>query len=137
MRCTSARSPARRWLLPEGRTMYAESSITSVSGDIQVAGTLTPEIAVPGALYAVDLSPLRPHPELLPPFGCETALWGRAALTKTEEHETIIINRSDRSTYPDQKSVLRGGATPYRRPQRGGSGISDTGISGFLPGRNR
>jgi catechol 2,3-dioxygenase-like lactoylglutathione lyase family enzyme len=89
--------------------MYAESSITSVSGDIQVAGT--PEIAVPGALYAVDFSSPRSHAELLPPFGCETAPWGRA-LTKTEENETIIINRSDRSTYPDQKSVLRSGATP-------------------------
>jgi hypothetical protein len=91
--------------------MYAESSITSVSGDIQVAGT--PEIAVPGALYAVDFSSPRSHAELLPPFGCETAPWGRA-LTKTEENETIIINRSDRSTYPDQKSVLRSGATPLR-----------------------
>ncbi len=49
--------------------------------------------------------------ELLPPFGCETALWGRP-LTMTEENETIIINRSDRSTYPDGKSVLRSGATP-------------------------
>jgi hypothetical protein len=92
--------------------MYAESSITSVSGDIQVAGT--PEIAVPGALYAVDFSSPRSHAELLPPFGCETAPWGRA-LTKTEENETIIINRSDRSTYPDQKSVLRSGATPHCR----------------------
>jgi hypothetical protein len=27
-------------------------------------------------------------------------------LTKTEEDETIIINRSGRSTYPEQKSVL-------------------------------
>ena len=34
-------------------------------------------------------------------------------LTKTEEKETIIINRPDRSTYPEQKSVLRSGATPH------------------------
>jgi len=33
-------------------------------------------------------------------------------LTKTEEEGTIIINRPDRSTYPEEKSVLRSGATP-------------------------
>jgi O-antigen/teichoic acid export membrane protein len=33
-------------------------------------------------------------------------------LTRTEEEETIIINRSDRSTYPERKSVRRSGATP-------------------------
>jgi hypothetical protein len=33
-------------------------------------------------------------------------------LTKTEEEETIIINRLDRSTYPEQKSDSRSGATP-------------------------
>jgi hypothetical protein len=33
-------------------------------------------------------------------------------LTKTEEKDTIIINRSGRSTYPEQKSVRRSGATP-------------------------
>jgi hypothetical protein len=51
--------------------------------------------------------------ELLPPpfGGRETALRvGR--LTKTEEKETIIINRSDRATYPQRKSVSRSGATP-------------------------
>jgi hypothetical protein len=32
-------------------------------------------------------------------------------LTKTEDEETIIINRSGRSTYPEEKSVLRSGAT--------------------------
>ena len=45
-----------------------------------------------------------------PPFGRETALWVRG-LTKVEEQETIIINCSDRSIYPDEKSVLRSGAT--------------------------
>jgi len=34
-------------------------------------------------------------------------------LTKSEDEETIIINRPDRSTYPDEKSVLTSGATPY------------------------
>jgi hypothetical protein len=33
-------------------------------------------------------------------------------LTKSKEKETIIINRLDRSTYPDRKSVLTSGATP-------------------------
>ena len=33
-------------------------------------------------------------------------------MTKTKEEETIIINRPDRSTYPEQKSVSRSGATP-------------------------
>jgi hypothetical protein len=36
-------------------------------------------------------------------------------LTKTEEKENIIINRSGRSTYPEQKSVSRTGATPVIR----------------------
>jgi hypothetical protein len=57
-------------------------------------------------------APMR-QPELLPPFGRETALWARG-LTKTEEEETIIINCSGRSTYPDEKSVLRSGATPHQ-----------------------
>src|SRR5665213_932671 len=83
-----------------------------ISGDTQVAGT--PSIAAPGALYAVDSSTpkqKKPAPELLPPFGRETALYQRR-LTKTGEKETIIINRPDRSTYPEQKSVSRSGATP-------------------------
>jgi ABC-2 type transport system ATP-binding protein len=33
-------------------------------------------------------------------------------LTKTGEEETIIINHPGRSTYPEEKSVLTGGATP-------------------------
>ena len=33
-------------------------------------------------------------------------------LTKTEEEETIIINRPDGSTYLGEKSVSRSGATP-------------------------
>jgi hypothetical protein len=37
-------------------------------------------------------------------------------LTKTEEKDTIIINSSGRSTYPEQKSVSRSGATPVEEP---------------------
>jgi hypothetical protein len=33
-------------------------------------------------------------------------------LTKGKEQETIIINRSGRSTYPEEKSVQTSGATP-------------------------
>ena len=36
--------------------------------------------------------------------------WRR--LTKSKDQETIIINRPGRSTYPDEKSVLRSEATP-------------------------
>jgi hypothetical protein len=43
-------------------------------------------------------------PELLPPFGRETALRARR-LTNIEEEETIIINRLGRSTYLHEKSV--------------------------------
>lgn len=64
MKFTSARSPARSRRLPEARTMITESSIMSVSGDIQVAGT--PQIAAPGALYAVDSSLPRPYPGASP-----------------------------------------------------------------------
>jgi len=40
-------------------------------------------------------------------------------LTKTEEEESIIINRSARSTYPKRKSVSRGGATSLGRAETG------------------
>jgi hypothetical protein len=89
-----------------------QRTISSISGDTQVAGT--PSIAAPEDLYAVDFSTpkaKKPEPELLLPFGHETALRQRR-LTKTEEEETIIINRPDRSTYPEEKSVSRSGATP-------------------------
>jgi hypothetical protein len=35
-----------------------------------------------------------------------------ADLRRPEDPETIIINRSDRSTYPREKSVQTSGATP-------------------------
>lgn len=92
--------------------MIDNALIRSISGDTRVGGT--PLIAALAALYAFDFSTRRsktPEPELLPPFGRETALRGRP-LTKTEEKETIIINRPGRSTYPEQKSVSRSGATP-------------------------
>ena len=48
--------------------------------------------------------------ELLPPSASDRA--ARRRLTKSEEKETIIINRSGRSTYPEEKSVRTSGATP-------------------------
>jgi hypothetical protein len=53
------------------------------------------------------------HPQtqgLLPPAAADWA--AVSPLTKSEENERIIINRSDRSTYPGKKSVLTSGATP-------------------------
>ena len=50
------------------------------------------------------------NPELLPRAGADCP--ARRRLTKTKEEETIIINRSGRSTYPEEKSVSRSGATP-------------------------
>jgi len=44
-------------------------------------------------------------------------------LTKTQEEETIIINRPDRSTYPEEKSVLRSGATRLVGNAFGGNNI--------------
>jgi len=40
-------------------------------------------------------------------------------LTRTEEEETIISNCPDRSTYPEEKSVSRSGATPVYWPSLG------------------
>jgi hypothetical protein len=45
-------------------------------------------------------------------------------LTKTEEEETIIINRPDRSTYPKEKSVLRSGATPEDMGNQSRTGLA-------------
>jgi len=74
-------------------------------------------ISSPGAFCEADFPSAKaksPEPELLPPFGCETAPRDRR-LTKTREEETIIINRPDGSTYPEEKSVLRSEATPIPR----------------------
>jgi len=104
-------NPCRR--RREDAAMTDKELISSISGDTEVAGT--PSIAAPGALYAADLSTpkaKKPEPELLPSRGRVTAL-RRRRLTKTEEEETIIINRPGRSTYPEQKSVLTSGATPH------------------------
>ena len=48
--------------------------------------------------------------ELLTPTASDRGAGRR--LTKREDQDTIIINRPDRPTYPDEKSVLTSGATP-------------------------
>lgn len=94
--------------------MTVHAFITCISGDSPVAGTLA--IAAPGALYAVDFS--TPDPKTpnrsFSRLRRETALRVRG-LTKNEEQETIIINRSGRFTYPEEKSVQTSGATPHGR----------------------
>jgi hypothetical protein len=89
--------------------MTDNTFISSISGSAEVAAPL--EIAAPGALYAIGFLQPRQQSASRAPSGRETALRGRR-LTKTEEEESIIINRPDRSTYPEEESVLRSGATP-------------------------
>ena len=95
--------------------MTTKGFITRLSGGTEVAGTLS--IAAPGALYAVDFPRQKqknPTSELLPPAAADRA--SRRRLTKGKEQETIIINRSGRSTYPEEKSVQTSGATPIVVP---------------------
>src|SRR6266480_3031785 len=95
--------------------MTAHASVSSIAGDTEVAGTL--EIAAPAALYAVGFSIPKPknrNRSFSRPSGARPHCGGRP-LTKTEDKETIIINRPDGSTYPQEISVLTSGATPSRR----------------------
>jgi hypothetical protein len=82
--------------------------IRSISGDTEVAGALRSRLLrLPmRSLFPMTLQ----NPELLPRAGADCP--ARRRLTKTKEQETIIINRSGRSTYPEEKSVSRSGATP-------------------------
>jgi hypothetical protein len=91
--------------------MIEKSLIATISGDTDVAGTLS--IAALRGLYAVafDLKPKKNPEELLPATPADRRT--RKQLTKAEDEETIIINRSGRSTYPNRKSVPTSGSTPY------------------------
>jgi len=114
MRCISAPWPSRCRQRREAATMTDNALIRSISRDSQVAGT--PSIAAPGALYAVDFSTPNPksrNRSFSRPSGVRLRCVGRR-LTKAEEEESIIINRPDKSTYPEQKSVSRSGATPVQ-----------------------
>jgi hypothetical protein len=91
--------------------MTAQRSGAGFLGGTEVADT--PSIAAPGALYAVDSEPkTKKNPdEPLPPAAADRGSGIR--FTKSDDRNTDdIINRSGRSTYPDQKSVLTSGATP-------------------------
>ena len=59
------------------------------------------------------MMPKRKTEELLTPTASDRGTQGR--LTKTGDEEKIIINRQGRSTYSEENSVLRSGATPLRR----------------------
>src|SRR6516165_4020617 len=91
--------------------MTAHVPIRSISGNTEVAGALRSRLLrLPmRSLFPMTLQ----NPELLPPAGADCP--ARRRLTKTKEEETIIINRSGRSTYPEEKSVSRSGATPNLR----------------------
>src|SRR6516165_8711113 len=92
--------------------MTAHVPIRSISGNTEVAGALRSRLLrLPmRSLFPMTLQ----NPELLPPAGADCP--ARRRLTKTKEEETIIINRSGRSTYPEEKSVSRSGATPHQLP---------------------
>lgn len=62
------------------------------------------------------------EPELLPPTG-ETALRERR-LTKSEEEESMIINRSGRSSYPERKALEEAEAPINPRSATGHDGES-------------
>ena len=88
--------------------MTAHVPIRSISGNTEVAGALRSRLL---RLPVRSLFPMTlQNPELLPRAGADCP--ARRRLTKTKEEETIIINRSGRPTYPEEKSVSRSGATP-------------------------
>ncbi len=88
--------------------MTANAHSRSIFEGCRDSGCL--EISAPAPSYAFDFFPHASKHGASAPAG-QTALLG-SRLTKSEEEETIIINRPDRSTYPERKSVSRSGATP-------------------------
>ena len=80
--------------------MTEKSIVMAISGDSEVAGTLS--IAAPGALYAVasEPKPKKNPKELLPAAPADRRT--RRRLTKTEEEETIIINRQTDPLIPKE-----------------------------------
>jgi hypothetical protein len=88
--------------------MIEKSDAASIFRDTRGSGSI--EISVPGAFTAVGF--FRPKKKT----GASAAERGRPSLIKTidedrrERHDHI--NRSGRSTYPEEKSVQTSGATP-------------------------
>src|ERR1039457_2806809 len=82
---------------------------TTISGDAEVAGASRSRLL--GLLRRSDFPGRRKNPELLPLNATDRA--SPRPLTKIQDEETIIIHRPGRSTYPEEKSVLTSGATPF------------------------
>jgi len=88
--------------------MIAKSAAASIVRDTRGSGSI--EISVPGAFTAVGFSGQQKDP------GASAAERGRPSLFKTidedrrERHDHI--NRSGKSTYPEEISVQTSGATP-------------------------
>src|ERR1700722_12774984 len=111
--------------------MTTKGFITRLSGGTEVAGTLS--IAAPGALYAVDFPRSKrknPTSELLPPAAADRA--SRRRLTKGKEQETIIINRSGRSAYPEEKFVQTTGAAPLLQGVFASAAAAARGVLAYL-----
>jgi hypothetical protein len=91
--------------------MTPKSSVTTFSGDTDVAGTLA--IATSRALYAVafGIEAEEKSAGTSSAFGGRRRLW-YIRLKKIEDEKTGIINRPHGSTYLEKKSVLTSGATP-------------------------
>jgi hypothetical protein len=94
--------------------MTENGFITGISGDTEVAGALRSRLLRPPMRSLFPTTPQ--NPDLLPATPADCPAW--RGLTKSKEEETIIINRPGRSTYPDEKSVLRSGATPLESARR-------------------
>src|SRR5271157_5821770 len=94
--------------------MIAKSDAASIFRDTR--GSRSIEISVPGAFTAVGFSGQQKNP------GASAAERGRPSLFKTIDEDRKQrhdhINRSGRSTYPEEKSVQTSGATPARLPRR-------------------
>lgn len=88
--------------------MNANRLRSSIWGDAKAAGASRSSLLHPPMRSVFPM--ILQNPELLTPSASGCA--ARRRLTKSEEKETIIINRSGRSTYPEEKSVQTSGATP-------------------------
>jgi hypothetical protein len=90
--------------------MIDNSVATPIFGDAQVAGISRNRLLE--LLRRSDFSGQRKNPELLPLNAADCAC--SRPLTKIQDEETITINPTGRSTYPEEKSVLTSGTTPFR-----------------------
>ena len=93
--------------------MIAKSDAASIFRDTQ--GSSSIEISVPGAFTAVGFSGQQKNP------GVSAAERGRLSVLKRIDEDRRArhdhINRSGRSTYPEEISVQTSGATPVECPE--------------------